>query len=91
MVFDKSMRHRSTFRIVSSHAANGTSARFPAHPIAGFAGTSFKHEHLAAILADGKQDGFFEIHAENYMGAGGSPHDALTRLREEYPLSLHGV
>jgi hypothetical protein len=66
-------------------------SHFPAHPIAGFAGTSFKHEHLPAILADGKQDGFFEIHAENYMGAGGSPHDALTRIREDYPLSLHGV
>jgi hypothetical protein len=66
-------------------------SHFPANPIAGFAGTSFKHEHLPAILADGKQDGFFEIHAENYMGAGGSPHDALTRIREDYPLSLHGV
>ena len=66
-------------------------SRFPAHSIAGFAGTSFKHEHLEAILADGKQDGFFEIHAENYMGAGGPPHDALTRIRRDYPVSLHGV
>src|SRR3546814_6084119 len=49
------------------------------------------HEHLEAILADGKQDGFFEIHAENYMGAGGPPHDALTRVRRDYPVSLHGV
>lgn len=66
-------------------------SHFPAHLIAGVAGTSFKHEHLPAILADGKQDGFFEIHAENYMGAGGPPHDALTRIRKDYPLSLHGV
>ncbi len=41
------------------------------------AGTSFKHEHLSAILADGLNDGFFEVHAENYMGAGGPPHRAL--------------
>ncbi|WP_243856760.1 DUF692 domain-containing protein [Paraburkholderia sp. BL6665CI2N2] len=55
------------------------------------AGTSFKHEHLAAILADGLKDGFFEIHAENYMGAGGPPHRALAAIREAYPISVHGV
>lgn len=65
--------------------------RFPAYPIAGLAGTSFKHEHLPAILAGGVRAGFFEVHAENYMGAGGPPHDALTRIRRDYPLSLHGV
>ncbi len=66
-------------------------SRFPAHPVAGLAGTSFKHEHLPAILAGGKQDGFFEVHAENYMGAGGPPHDALAHIRRDYPVSLHGV
>jgi hypothetical protein len=65
--------------------------RFPAHPIAGLAGASFKHEHLAAILAEGGQDGFFEVHAENYMGAGGPPHHALERIRRDHPISLHGV
>lgn len=65
--------------------------RFPAHPIAGLAGTSFKHQHLPAILAEAKQTGFFEVHAENYMGAGGPPHQILTRIRRDYPLSLHGV
>ena len=59
--------------------------------IGGFAGTSFKHEHLPAILAKGKQRGFFEVHAENYMGAGGPPHRALEALRRDHPLSLHGV
>lgn len=65
--------------------------RFPAHPVMGLAGTSLKHEHLAAILADGKRAGFFEVHAENYMGAGGPPHHALTCIRRDYPVSLHGV
>jgi uncharacterized protein len=65
--------------------------RFPAHLVSGLAGTSFKHEHLLAILADREQEGFFEVHAENYMGAGGPPHDALTRIRRDYPISLHGV
>src|SRR5258708_4629245 len=58
---------------------------------AGWVGTSFKHEHLAAILGDGIKNGFFEVHAENYMGAGGPPHRALERIRDAYPLSLHGV
>src|SRR5271170_2782548 len=65
--------------------------RFPAHSIAGSAGTSFKHEHLSAILADRPQDSFFEVHAENYMGAGGPPHRALESVRQDYPVSLHGV
>src|SRR5712672_2844046 len=65
--------------------------RFPALPIGALAGTSFKHEHLSAIVAEGAQRGFFEVHAENYMGAGGPPHRALETLRRDHPLSLHGV
>src|SRR5262249_61965640 len=60
--------------------------RFPAFRLRGLAGTSFKHEHLAAILADGKQRGFFEVHAENYMGAGGPPHRALEAVRRDHPV-----
>ena len=63
---------------------------FP-HPIDGLAGTSFKLEHLRAILAQGPQRGFFEVHAENYMGAGGPPHRALETIRRDHPVSLHGV
>jgi hypothetical protein len=72
-------------------ASRATSLRFPALPIGGLAGTSFKHEHLPAILAEGRQRGFFEVHAENYMGAGGPPHRALEAIRRDHPLSLHGV
>jgi len=64
---------------------------FPALPVAGLAGTSFKHEHLNAILAESSLTGFFEVHAENYMGAGGPPHRALERIRRDHPVSLHGV
>jgi uncharacterized protein (UPF0276 family) len=35
--------------------------------------------------------GWFEVHAENYMGAGGPPHRYLTAVRENYPISVHGV
>jgi uncharacterized protein len=55
------------------------------------AGTSFKPEYLADILGEGLDQGFFEVHAENYMGAGGPPHRALEMIRNDYPLSIHGV
>ena len=55
------------------------------------AGASFKHTHLDDILADTDPVGFLEIHAENYMGDGGFPHRALERVRQDYPISLHGV
>jgi len=60
-------------------------------PIGGVAGTSFKPAHLQAILGAKQQRGFFEVHAENYMGAGGPPHRALEGIRRDHPLSLHGV
>ncbi len=65
--------------------------RFPVLPIGGLAGTSFKHQHLAEIRSQGRGRGFFEVHAENYMGAGGPPHRALEALRYDFPISLHGV
>ncbi|MDW5317200.1 DUF692 domain-containing protein [Rhizobium sp. PL01] len=55
------------------------------------AGVGFKPEHFAEINADAQPIGFFEVHAENYMGAGGPPHAQLSRLREDYALSIHGV
>jgi len=55
------------------------------------AGVGFKPEHFAALRATPHRVGFFEVHAENYMGAGGLPHAQLTALRADYPLSLHGV
>jgi uncharacterized protein len=79
-------------RLAMRSAAQASAAlRFPAHSIAGRVGTSLKHEHLQAIFADGKRDRFFEVHAENYMGAGGPPHAALGKIRQDYPVSLHGV
>ena len=55
------------------------------------AGVGLKAEHDRTIL-DAKPDiGWFEIHAENYMGDGGPPHHYLERIRELYPISLHGV
>jgi uncharacterized protein (UPF0276 family) len=55
------------------------------------AGVSLKPQHYRAILETVPEVGFFEIHAENYMGAGGPPHRYLSAIRERYPLSVHGV
>ncbi len=62
-----------------------------ADPIPARAGVGLKSQHYSDIL-DGEPDiGWFEVHPENYMGAGGPPHRYLTEIRNRYPLSLHGV
>jgi uncharacterized protein (UPF0276 family) len=75
----------------TSDKPNDGVRRFPAFSVQGLAGTSFKHTHLSAILEAGSIGGFFEVHAENYMGAGGPPHAMLERIRQDFPVSLHGV
>ncbi len=55
------------------------------------AGVGFKPEHFSAINAAAQPIGFFEVHAENYMGDGGPPHAQLSRLRQDYAVSIHGV
>jgi uncharacterized protein len=55
------------------------------------AGVGLKLEHATDVLNGGHGVGFFEVHAENYMGAGGEPHRVLNRVRESFALSLHGV
>jgi uncharacterized protein (UPF0276 family) len=57
----------------------------------GSVGVGFKAEHFDAVMETRPSLGFFEIHAENYMGAGGPPHRRLEAIRERYALSLHGV
>lgn len=73
-----------------SPTANPTDVSFPA-PDRPQAGAGFKPEHFDAILEDRAPVAFFEVHAENYMGAGGPPHAQLARIRRDYPFSLHGV
>lgn len=53
-------------------------------------GISLKAQHVRELMASRPALGFVEIHAENYMGAGGAPHAWLDAL-QEYPLSIHGV
>lgn len=55
------------------------------------AGIGLKPQHFTEILATDPDLGFFEIHAENYLVAGGPFHHYLSRIRDRYPLSIHGV
>lgn len=55
------------------------------------AGVGLKAEHVREVLDKLPDVGWFEVHAENYMGDGGPPHAYLTAIREHYPISLHGV
>ena len=55
------------------------------------AGLGFKPEHFDEAIASTAAGLWFEVHAENYMVAGGPRLAMLERLRRERPLSLHGV
>lgn len=67
----------------------GASPRDVALPVR--AGIGLKPQHFREILEGSPDFGFFEIHAENYMVEGGPFHHYLQRIRERYPLSIHGV
>jgi uncharacterized protein len=55
------------------------------------AGVGLRAPHYREVLATRPDVGWLEVHSENYFGAGGRPLQVLQRLREHYPLSLHGV
>jgi uncharacterized protein (UPF0276 family) len=55
------------------------------------AGVGYKPQHFREILENPGPVGWLEIHAENYMGAGGRPLAQLRHLAERFPISVHGV
>lgn len=55
------------------------------------AGLGLRPEHATAWLAGVPEVGFAEVHAENYMMAGGPALALLDAVAERYPVSLHGV
>jgi uncharacterized protein (UPF0276 family) len=55
------------------------------------AGLGFKPQHFSEAMASPAVGLWFEVHAENYMVAGGPRLAMLEQLRRERPLSLHGV
>jgi len=55
------------------------------------AGVAFKPQHFDEAMAAPAAGLWFEVHAENYMVAGGPRLAMLEALRAARPLSLHGV
>lgn len=55
------------------------------------AGVGLKPGHIDEALASPAEGLFFEVHAENYMVAGGPRLAMLEAARQARPLSLHGV
>jgi uncharacterized protein (UPF0276 family) len=62
-----------------------------ARPIPAQAGIGLRAPHHDAIVRDRPLVGWVEAHSENYFADGGWQLDKLARVRELYPLSLHGV
>lgn len=54
-------------------------------------GLGLRKEHYETVLAERPKVDWFEIISENYMVDGGKPLDYLTRIREHYPMVMHGV
>ena len=55
------------------------------------AGIGLRAVHHHEVLEQRPRVGWFEAHSENYFAQGGSLPRILGRIREIYPLSLHGV
>src|SRR5271156_92992 len=59
-------------------------------PNLGF-GLGLRTDHYEAILSEKPSIDWFEILTENYLVPGGKPHYFLEKIREHYPMVMHGV
>jgi uncharacterized protein (UPF0276 family) len=63
----------------------------PSHvPLPAHAGVGLRSLHIAEVMSTHPAVPWFEIHAENYMG-GGPTVRMLERIRQDYPIAIHGV
>ena len=60
-------------------------------PPAAAVGIGLKAQHVREVIDFKPSVDFFEVHAENYMVAGGPALRHLAQIRERFPLSIHGV
>lgn len=63
----------------------------PSHISPSRAGIGLRTPHYQAMLQTRPPVSFLEVHSENFFGDGGQPLRYLTRFREDYPVSSHGV
>ncbi|MCP9481849.1 DUF692 domain-containing protein [Shimia sp. CNT1-13L.2] len=63
----------------------------PSPELPNLPGVGYKPQHFQDIIENPGSVGWLEIHAENYMGAGGRPHAQMRHMAERFPISVHGV
>ena len=54
-------------------------------------GVGLRRDHFERVLSAPTRIDWFEAITENFMVDGGKPRDVLSRVRERYPVVLHGV
>ncbi|WP_146655710.1 DUF692 domain-containing protein [Labilithrix luteola] len=54
-------------------------------------GVGLRPVHYAQVLEEHPPVDWFEVISENFMVAGGNPRRVLRKVRERYPVVLHGV
>lgn len=54
-------------------------------------GIGLRHPHYHEVIDSQPDIGWFEVHSENFFHLGGASLSALKTIRENYPISLHGV
>jgi len=55
------------------------------------AGIGLRARHYSDFVEGHPAVGWVEVHSENYFGKGGFDRHVLARVRQDYPVSLHGV
>ena len=55
------------------------------------AGIGLRHPHVPDFLEGTPAVAWLEVHSENYLADGGPRLAQITRIRDRYPLSCHGV
>ena len=60
-------------------------------PVLAGAGVGLRALHYRDFLARRPQVGWLEVHTENYLQPSGWDWQVLRTLRQDYPISLHGV
>ena len=54
-------------------------------------GVGLRRDHFERVLSGPSRSDWFEVISETFMADGGRPLDVLRRVRERYPIVLHGV
>jgi len=55
------------------------------------AGIGLRSRHYQDIITKKPEVNWFEVISDNYFCAGGLPLFYLEKIRQDYPISLHGV